>query len=76
MPNRITTITRRNIFDFIQAEKFWWSGRLEESDFLARMFDLENMPSFDSRFNNAIGDIWQHTEHIKSNTIEEKILEE
>lgn len=60
MPNRITTITRRNIFDFIQAEKFWWAGRLEESDFLSRMFDLENMPSSDSRFENALGDIWQH----------------
>lgn len=60
MPNRITTITRRNIFDFIQVEKFWWAGRLEESDFLSRMFDLENMPSSDSRFENALGDIWQH----------------
>lgn len=60
MPNKITTITRRNIFDFIQVEKFWWAGRLEESDFLSRMFDLENMPSFDSRFDNALGDIWQH----------------
>jgi hypothetical protein len=60
MPNRITTITRRNIFDFIQVEKFWWAGRLEESDFLSRMFDLEKMPSSDSRFENAAGDIWQH----------------
>lgn len=60
MSNRITTVTRRNIFDFIQVEKFLWSGRLEESDFLSRMFDLENMPSFDNRFENAAGDIWQH----------------
>lgn len=60
MPNKITTITRRNIFDFIQVEKFLWSGRLEESDFLSRMFDLEKTPSFDSRFENAAGDIWQH----------------
>lgn len=60
MPNRITPITRRNIFDFIQIERFWWSGRLEESDFLARMFDLKSIPSSDSRFDNAAGDIWQH----------------
>ncbi len=60
MSNRITTVTRRNIFDFIQVEKFLWSGRLEESDFLSRMFDLENLPSFDNRFENAAGDIWQH----------------
>ncbi|MEG1026739.1 MAG: abortive infection family protein [Flavobacterium sp.] len=60
MPNRITLITRRNIFDFMQVEKFWWAGRLEECDFLSRMFDLEKMPSYDSRFENAAGDIWQH----------------
>jgi hypothetical protein len=60
MTNSITHITRRNIFDYIQAEGFWWSGRMEESDFLLRMFDLEQMDSFDSRFENAAGDIWQH----------------
>lgn len=60
MSNRITPLTRRNIFDFIQVEKFWWSGRLEEIDFLSRIFDLDNLPSTDSRFENAAGDIWQH----------------
>ncbi|MFD2164508.1 abortive infection family protein [Paradesertivirga mongoliensis] len=60
MSNRITQQTRRNIFDFIQVEDIWWSGRLEETDFLSRVFDLENMESFDSRFSNAAGDIWQH----------------
>jgi hypothetical protein len=60
MSNQISQITRRNIFDFIQVEGFWWSGRLEEADFLSRMFDLEKMESYDSRFPNASGDIWQH----------------
>jgi len=60
MSNKITQITRRNIFDFIQVEGFWWSGRLEESDFLSRIFDIENMQSGDDRFPNAAGDIWQH----------------
>lgn len=60
MSNKITAITRRNIFDFIQVEGFWWSGRLEEPAFLSRIFDLDNMASFDSRFSNAAGDIWQH----------------
>ncbi|MBA0883935.1 abortive infection family protein [Flavobacterium undicola] len=60
MNNKITQLTRRNIFDYIQVEKFWWSGRLEETDFLSRMYDLEKLPSSDSRFINAIGDIWQH----------------
>lgn len=60
MANKISVITRRNIFDFIQVEGFWWSGRLEEIDFLARIYDLERMESIDSRFPNAAGDIWQH----------------
>lgn len=60
MANKITVLTRRNIFDFIQAEGFWWSGRLSETDFLSRLFDLEKLPSFDDRYNNAAGDIWQH----------------
>lgn len=60
MSQKITTVTRRNIFDFMIVENIWWSGRLEEIDFLSRMFDLENMPSYDDRFPNAGGDIWQH----------------
>lgn len=60
MANLITSITRRNIFDFIQIEQFWWSGRLEEVDFLSRLYDLEQMESYDNRFGNAKGDIWQH----------------
>ena len=60
MSNKISQISRRNIFDFIQVEGFWWAGRLEEIDFLSRIFDLERMESTDSRFPNAAGDIWQH----------------
>jgi len=33
---------------------------MTEIDFLSRLFDLERMESFDSRFSNAAGDIWQH----------------
>lgn len=36
-------------------------GRLNEIDFLSRIYDLESMPSTDNRFPNASGDIWQHT---------------
>ncbi|SNB41938.1 conserved hypothetical protein [Flavobacterium psychrophilum] len=60
MINKITSITRRNVFDYIQVEGFCWAGRLEETDFLSRMFDLERMESFDGRFSNTAGDIWQH----------------
>jgi hypothetical protein len=58
--NKISLITRRNIFDFIQVEGFWWSGRLEEIEFLSRIFDLDKMESSDIRFTNISGDIWQH----------------
>jgi hypothetical protein len=57
---RISEITRRNIFDTLRVENVNWAGRLGEPDFLSRIFDLEQMPSYDSRFKNAAGDIWQH----------------
>lgn len=56
----ISGATRRDIFDSIIIEKVAWNGRLEEPDFLARLFDLKSMPSSDGRFNDAYGDIWQH----------------
>jgi hypothetical protein len=58
--NQITTLTRRNIFDSIAVEEINWAGRLEEPDFLSRIFDLSKMPSSDSRFKDIYGDIWQH----------------
>lgn len=58
--NQISEVTRRNIFDFLRVEGVRWSGRLEEIDFLSRMFDLAKLPSSDSRFESASGDIWQH----------------
>jgi hypothetical protein len=60
MSNKISEITRRNILDHIQVEGLAWCGRLEESDFLSRLFDLEKMESNDSRYPNAKRDIWQH----------------
>ncbi|MFH1010493.1 MAG: abortive infection family protein [bacterium] len=58
--NSISEVTRRNIFDRLRAEGVVWHGRLEEIDFLYRIFDLDNMPSYDERFSNAADDIWQH----------------
>jgi hypothetical protein len=56
----ITHVTRRKIFDTITLSKVLWEGRLEEPDFLARIYDLDTMPSTDSRYKSAAGDIWQH----------------
>ncbi len=57
---KISQITRRDIIDSMVAEKVTWSGRLEESEFLTRLFDLQSLPSTDGRFKDAAGDIWQH----------------
>ncbi|MCU7693854.1 caspase family protein [Haoranjiania flava] len=57
---KISIIVRQAIFDEITLNKISWSGRLEEPDFLNRIFDLSKMPSFDSRFDNAYDDIHKH----------------
>ncbi len=57
---KISQLTRRDIIDSMVAEKVNWCGRLEESQCLSRLFDLQSLPSTDYRFNNAAADIWQH----------------
>lgn len=71
--NRISEITKRDIFDvfnggicidgFWKPEKitYYYFGCMEEIEFLKRLYDLENMISLDERFSNAEGDIYQHT---------------
>lgn len=52
-----------DIDEVFEMEKvtYPYFGRMEELVFLNRIYDLKNMPSFDSRFLNAEDDIWQHT---------------
>lgn len=57
---KISTITRKDIIDALVAENIRWNGRLEEQEFLSRLFDLTSLPSTDPRFGNAAGDIWKH----------------
>lgn len=71
--NRISEITKRDIHDLfkdgIDIPDFWetkrvtynYFGRLEEIEFLKRLYDLKSMPSLNSRFSDAESDIWQHT---------------
>ena len=80
--NRITDVTRQDLFDvirdgfFVEYEEPYFTnlqwetgyevkmpfcGRLTELEFLSRIYDLTHMPSHDSRYDNAEGDIWQHT---------------
>ncbi len=58
VPNRITEITRRDIRDALSSLDLW--GRIEEVEFLDRLYDLDSLPSGDSRFPTARGDIIQH----------------
>ncbi|WP_201529741.1 abortive infection family protein [Psychrobacter frigidicola] len=67
--NKISKITRRDIFDAIKIEEIWWAGKLDETEFLSRLYDLDNMKSNDARFSNAAGDIWQH--RVNNNDWEE-----
>ncbi len=58
---RITDITRRRLIDGLAQLQMHWSGALEEVDFLARLYDLEALPSSDRRHATAAEDIAQHT---------------
>ena len=72
--NNITEITKRDIFELFRTgyvENNWllgdekcfypYHGRLTEIEFLKKLYPLDKMSSSDSRFENAEGDIWQHT---------------
>ncbi|MDT2822951.1 hypothetical protein P7H74_14440 [Enterococcus devriesei] len=71
--NRISEITKRDILDlfrdgivrtsWLEHEElsYQYFGRFEEIKFLERLYDLEQLPSLDSRYANAKRDIWQHT---------------
>jgi hypothetical protein len=56
---RITEVTRRKILDSISLG-VWWAGRLDEPDFLRRIYEIEKLPSYDTRYSSALGDIRQH----------------
>jgi len=57
---KISQITRSDIMDELVLQEMSWSGSFDEVDFLSRLYDLEKMPSKDSRYKTASGDIWQH----------------
>jgi hypothetical protein len=59
-PHSISEVTRRNIIDEICVSNVWWAGRLDEVEFLSRLYDLEALPSGDRRVESFSGDIWQH----------------
>lgn len=57
---RITELTRRDLLrDLLQRGPF--SGQLEATEFLARLWPLDVLPSTDHRFDTLFRDILQHT---------------
>ncbi len=58
----ISEVTRRNIIDFLVRERICWHGRLDEIEFLSRIYKLDALPSTDIRkeFPTARDDIRQH----------------
>lgn len=67
----ISEVTRRDIQDLFvcgveisdsnQTQTMSWCGRLNEVDYLSRIYDLDSLPSNDRRYANARGDIACHT---------------
>ena len=71
----ITEVTHRRLLDgldwlrgtvpsgyreFLTPAHTFWSGALPETDFLARLYDLNELPSTDPRYTTAFQDICQH----------------
>jgi hypothetical protein len=59
-PKEISEVTRRAVIDHFSIAKVSWAGRLQDDEFLARLYDLSNLPSLDHRYQDAAGDIYQH----------------
>ena len=53
----ITEVVRRAIVDELILDGTAWSGRLEEPDFLARIYPMYELPSYDKRFDSAYRDV-------------------
>jgi hypothetical protein len=62
--NQISELPRRDIFDALRLENVQWAGRLGETDFLSRVFDLTKLPSEDYRASNMLGDVSLHRENF------------
>lgn len=60
MPKEVSEVTRRAIIDHFGVANISWAGRLQDDEFLSRLYDLSKKPSFDHRFKDAAGDIYQH----------------
>jgi hypothetical protein len=51
---------RQNVLDGLRLENVNWYGQLDDIEFLSRLYELQKLPSTDSRYKDAAGDIYQH----------------
>jgi hypothetical protein len=58
--NKISQNSRKQIADELGLMSSSYSGKLDEPDFLNRIFDLSQLSSRDARYRNAYDDIYQH----------------
>ncbi len=62
--NKITEFTRQSIFEEITPHQFpsdiCLYGKVDEIDFFSRLYNLDNMPSYEDRHSNAKEDMIQH----------------
>jgi len=59
-PHTLSEMSRRSIIDHLTICKIGWAGRLNEDEFLSRLYDMTVIPSTDHRISTVAGDIRQH----------------
>jgi hypothetical protein len=59
--NPLSKRVKRSIIAHLKSEQIVWHGMLTPPEFLDPLYELDKLPSTDSRFKDANGDIWQHT---------------
>lgn len=59
-PVTIPRHVRRNILDGLRLEQVNVFGSMDDPAFLSRIYELRRLPSTDSRYKDAAGDIYQH----------------
>lgn len=66
---KLTEVAKRDLQDLFNCgvtlpdgstKRVHWSGRLDDADFLNRLYNLSSMPSYDHRYSDAEGDIRCH----------------
>ena len=58
--SQITEVTRRRLIQGLAEMRTYWSGMLDDVEFLGRLYDLDALPSTDQRYDTAGGDVWMH----------------